>query len=758
MTRLIFSVIFIILIALLVRCIFFITKDQGEKTLNLRCMVFLSASMCLLELIFIYSQNIVLSGLLISLYSISLYWLLFNMVIFIQDYTQVFPRVKIFDRFFMIFGVIDAAVILTNDIHHQVFELSKTTFNGMVVYLTSNPKPFFYAHFVACVILGIFIILPMAIRGFSAKGTFKRTRYIPLFFISTFTLIVSFYITSYRFPVDLAAITYALTVMAIIYLTQNLIPLIISSHAQNLVVQNSDDGIIFYDVEGQILYENSAMCSMRQNKEIDKLLPKYLTALINTPKDGLSYSEIKIHADEKKIYNLSTWKLIIDGELIGYVLQFNDVTTEYNHRRQVYYQMCHDPLTGLYNYHFFCEKVQQFIQSHPSPSYYMVINDINGFKFYNSIFGREEGDKVLKRIAELLQAAAFDECVYGRISDDEFAMFVPEDKYYEDSYINYTNLIRQEFSNDRYRINVNVGVYNVTNTDETIDIMCDRAKLAISKTKDDYSKVLTYFENSMSDNVLNRQWIIDELSHALEDGQISMYLQPQVNSTTNHWIGAEALVRWIHPERGLISPATFIPVLEEFALITLVDQFIWEEAAKLLAKWKKIGRDDLYISVNVSGLDFYHTNLYDTFMGLVEKYDIDPKNIKIEITESVLVYSKNEKNDVLSKLRNAGFIIAVDDFGSGFSSLNSLKDAESDVIKIDMGFLEKTKNHQKSQSIFKDVARMIQNIGMDIVVEGVETKEQLDFVSQCGCYQIQGYYFARPMPAADFELELADNS
>ena len=245
------------------------------------------------------------------------------------------------------------------------------------------------------------------------------------------------------------------------------------------------------------------------------------------------------------------------------------------------------------------------------------------------------------------------------------------------------------------------------------------------------------------------------MESALNDHQFAMFLQPQVDPSIGKWLGAEALVRWLHPEHGMISPGDFVPVLEEAAVITRVDEFIWEQAAQKLADWKQRGREDLYISVNVSGHDFYHVDLYQTFTSLVEKYQIAPKSLKIEVTETVLSRSREQQNDTLSKLRAYGFIVEIDDFGSGYSSLNSLKDMETDVIKIDMGFLSQTDHVERSKMILNDIVHMIKNLHMGIVVEGVETREQLDFVTSIGCDIIQGYYYSKPIPVNEFEQKLS---
>ena len=229
-----------------------------------------------------------------------------------------------------------------------------------------------------------------------------------------------------------------------------------------------------------------------------------------------------------------------------------------------------------------------------------------------------------------------------------------------------------------------------------------------------------------------------------------MYLQPQVGSKQGKVVGAEALVRWNHQERGKIPPSEFVPILEKSGHIYKLDSFIWEEAAKKLADWKKRGID-LYIAVNISAKDFYYLDLYSVFTNLVEKYEISPSKFKLEITETVIMNNVSSHAAVLSRLQNAGFQIEMDDFGSGYSSLNLLCNLHTNVLKIDMAFLSQTENTIRAKKIILSIIKLAKVLKMTVVIEGVETEEQVLYLSEMGADIFQGYFFSRPLSALEFE-------
>ena len=229
-----------------------------------------------------------------------------------------------------------------------------------------------------------------------------------------------------------------------------------------------------------------------------------------------------------------------------------------------------------------------------------------------------------------------------------------------------------------------------------------------------------------------------------------MYLQPQV-STEGKILGGEALVRWQHPVKGMIAPIAFIPVFEKNGLISDVDKYMWESACKQLRKGKDEGKDDLYISVNIAPRDFYLLNIYQVFTELVNKYDIAPQNLKLEITETAVVIDLQRQMELIERLRRIGFVVEMDDFGSGYSSLNMLKDIHVDVLKIDMAFLRKAEDEERSKKILQMIISLSGQLGMPVITEGVETAEQVEILTGMGGDMFQGYYYAKPMEVEKFE-------
>ena len=250
--------------------------------------------------------------------------------------------------------------------------------------------------------------------------------------------------------------------------------------------------------------------------------------------------------------------------------------------------------------------------------------------------------------------------------------------------------------------------------------------------------------------MLHEQELIADLDAALTEGQMKMYLQPQI-SAEGKMTGAEALVYWVHPEKGIISPGRFVPVFERNGLISDVDRYMWEQACVQLRKWKMEGRTDLYISVNISAKDLYYMNIYQVFLSLIARYQINPKNLKLEITESAIAMDFDRHLELIGKLRSIGFVVEMDDFGSGYSSLNMLKDINVDVLKIDMAFLRKGNDEEKSKKILKMIISLSKQLGMQVVTEGVEKEEQVQFLTEMGCDVFQGYYFNKPLDVETFE-------
>jgi EAL domain-containing protein (putative c-di-GMP-specific phosphodiesterase class I) len=372
------------------------------------------------------------------------------------------------------------------------------------------------------------------------------------------------------------------------------------------------------------------------------------------------------------------------------------------------------------------------------------------FKITNDLFGNEVGDRILADLAKILSVVEGDDCIVGRITGDRFAVLISEDKYDEKLLVEDISKLQYCINGANYKIHIAIGVYEIEDINEDPKIMCDKANIALETLKDDYGKVVAHYNTAMLNRLIYEKSVLSELDNGIANEDFKMYLQPQI-SRTGELVGAEAMVRWHHPKVGVIMPSDFIGIIEKRGFIFRLDNYMWEHAAKRLSIWQSKGIDNLSISVNVSTKDFYYTDLYKTFTGLVEKYNINPRLLKIEITETFFMDDTRSHIETVRKLKEYGFCIELDDFGSGYSALNMLKDIDVDIIKIDMAFLEETDNIEKSHTIIRSVINMAKALNMEVITEGVSTKEHVDFLTEAGCDIFQGFYYSMPIIVNEFE-------
>lgn len=412
------------------------------------------------------------------------------------------------------------------------------------------------------------------------------------------------------------------------------------------------------------------------------------------------------------------------------------------------YRMGHDELTGIYNWEHLVQKAENLQKN--DQSQYVVYSNITEFKLINELFGREKGNEILKKQANLIRKCAGEDSLYGRAGDDHFVILIDQDKFHEESLYACSRELQNTLADSIYNVRVNFGVYKADNHEESLASMCDKAILALDYVRGNAQETIVYYDDAMLDKAILWKKAVDEFGDALKHGEFQMYLQPQISAGTGDLYGAEALVRRIRPDGTVVPPIEFIPIYEKSGLISQMDQYIWEQSAKKLGEWKQQGKD-MRISVNISPKDFYYIDICAMFQKLVEKYAISPGNLNIEITETAIMSDIPNLHDELKQLQDFGFTVEIDDFGSGYSSLKALKDIDVDVLKIDMGFLHETKNKEKSKIILNSVVRMAKEIGMPVITEGVETIEQVRMLTKMGCDTFQGYYFSKPISVEEFE-------
>ena len=413
------------------------------------------------------------------------------------------------------------------------------------------------------------------------------------------------------------------------------------------------------------------------------------------------------------------------------------------------YRLNYDSLTKAYNRYGFYKNAQKLIKEHTDTEYCLILSDIKSFKLINEIYGENIADKILIDEVNIIRQKMKGNSVLGRLNGDIIAMVIPKEYLSEKEFSDMIKLLSDRYSNKNFRLHIYLGVYYIKDVNETIRQMVDKVSLVIMKSKGNMSNYILYYDENSYRNDIFKQQLIGEFETALNENQFCMYLQPQTDKDGN-MLGAEALIRWNHPNMGLIMPGAFIECFEDAGLIYRLDNYIWEEAAKQLKIWKDSGYN-YYISVNISAKDFYHIDVYQTFKNLVSKYGIDTDKLHIEITETALSEDKQAAHKTIERLHDEGFIIEIDHFGRGYSSFNFLKDVCADVVKIDRVFLKKSSHEERGEQILRSIISLSHDIGMDVITEGVENVDQLSMLAKMNCDWFQGYYFSKPIAVGDFE-------
>ena len=412
----------------------------------------------------------------------------------------------------------------------------------------------------------------------------------------------------------------------------------------------------------------------------------------------------------------------------------------------------------------FRKRVEELLTTHLDAPYFLSYNNIRGFKFINDSLGREAGDDLLKFwTAKSLEHLSNDEAI-GRITADRFAVLrhITAEEVTNEDVKNVFEPVHNFFINQgkTNRVQICSGIYVLTAKDFRridVDHMLDLARVAEKRVSDSRETDFAFYNPEQWEKGKRIADVVNFLPVALQSGNIQVWYQPQMDYEKGKIIGAEALCRWDHDKLGWLGPSDFISTLEEAGLIFDLDQFVWDKVCQDLHKWNEQGHHRS-VSVNVSRDDVREgRDIPGHFHNLITKYGLTPDQLRIEITETAYV----ENTDILirttEKLRELGFKVEMDDFGSGYSSLHMLKEVPVDRIKLDLHFLTATGDSEKCHTIVSCMINMVNLLGMEMIAEGVETVDQAEFLKAQGCSRMQGYYFYRPMPVKDFEKIMASS-
>ena len=411
----------------------------------------------------------------------------------------------------------------------------------------------------------------------------------------------------------------------------------------------------------------------------------------------------------------------------------------------------YDELTGAYTMRAFLGKAQCLIRAAEPQTRYIVRFDVAGFRGIDEIFGQEEGERLLRAIAFLVREnLRGDREIFARLSGDIFLACLEGDRRRVRDFMEWLRVETVEYTS-AYRADLVFGVCLAESRETPVQELCDRAYMALKAVKAGGFADYAFYDGELRSRLLEEQFIREQMHSALAEGQFVVYLQPKVEMFSGRIVGAEALARWRHPERGLITPDRFVPLFERNGFIVRLDEFIWEETCKLLRAWLDRGYSPTPVSVNVSRLHFNEDDFCAKLLDLTRKYRLPRHLLELELTESAFFENERVLRRAMRTLQEAGFLFSMDDFGTGYSSLNTLRALPFNIVKLDRAFVSDGTDNERGQIVARSTIELARQLRMKIVAEGVETLEQALFLLGMGCNYAQGYYYSRPLTSREYE-------
>lgn len=746
--------------------LFFYIFQTGKSKLSIKkqlmYILYFGAAACLSNFITLISSSKLVSLLSYTAFFICIDGIVYNLFIFSIKYTNYKFKFPSLTKILLALFIADSTAIVLNIFPKYMFDLKPIYLAGEISYKIIQKLPYqIHLAFSYITLLGIIILFTMKI--INVPHIYKNKYRASLFSLLIVILLDAVHVFIPN-AIDYSIIFFGFAGVCLTWSSLHYTPKKLLSVSMNLVVESMHDGVIFFDADGECVY---------RNKAFDELIETYGKVGLNLMQPLDSWRNNKIFRErnlryvfndhkfnqqfttDKKTYYFTFWfqSLTEDStnKHIGFFFIIHDRTQEEAAINRERFLASHDSLTGLYNSMYFYEKVKQTLETDTDNEYVMLCSDFDNFKLLNNILGTEAGDNFLIQTARLIKTYIRGNGIYARLYSDKFALLIRKDYYSERKFskgIERIGKLNKEFL---YPLSVYIGVYDITDISVPVSVMCNRAFMAIRTIKGDYGKHIAYYTDELLEKSIKEQKFINEFKRALERRQFLTFLQPQV-SADGKLFGAEVLVRWYNPSEGLIEPEEFIPLLEKKGLIIELDKFIWESSAKLLGEWKKSGLNH-YISVNISPIDFCYADIYKTFTALVEKYDIDPEMLKLEISESDVLWDLERRQKIIAKLRKFGFDIILDGFGKRYSSFKNPKDLTFNILKIDMPSSYKNNNSERAQTVLKSIVNMAKELDIQVIPVGVETEKQVAFLKSIGCERFQGFYFDQPMTVEDFNYK-----
>lgn len=680
---------------------------------------------------------------------IAILWTLYYMLIFASDICK-FQYKK--EANYVVVGMLllDSCLLISNPVNHLMADevVVRKLYFDVAIFVE---RPIFYYH-IFCLIFVVAIQLYVIIKRLTEISSYYRAKYVYLLVAYIVAIVPNVFYYSFEQSEMLVYLRWGFGIgsVCIYYIAFISAPKTLMYRLKEYVDDSISDATIIYDAYDKVLSINrSAKMLFAKEEWQDR---KKLMERVNCAEDGIDIPLLEI---SNSIYEV-VYNPVNDakGNYVASTFVFHDVTEAERRFEKEHKAAIFDPVTKIYNRTGFIESARNFMnRSKDESRFVIIVSGINNFKGINSLYGTKTGDRVLRDIASKYLEISHNphhevNMVYGRTSEGKFAALVSFDMVEE--LVNELSHFTVKVADDtEVHVEMSHGFVMLDDSVKTIDFYYERAVIALEKSGNNMRSSVVEYSVDFEDDLHRQQMLLSEAHEAIKKKEFFIELQPQIDIKNNKVAGAEALVRWNHPTFDRISPVEFIPLFEDNGYITYLDRFVWDATAALAAKLEADGIYSGPISVNVSQKDITNTDVPSIFDGLVKKYQISPKRIHIEITESTCVNTPETLLYTMNRLRELGFEVEIDDFGSGYSSLNALMGLPFDVVKLDMKFMREKRN-EKADVIISAITTMIHSLGAKVVVEGIETKENLDAALELGGDIAQGYLFSKPLSIEQF--------
>lgn len=743
-----FSVVSAIYLLHFVRTISKARTDAKEPTILVICTI---SAMLLVYSLFLMSEFYNKALILFCVYKVCAIWTYYLAFSFNHAFTNTTKKLGFIKEFYFILCFIDSVLLLANARVNVIFDLVPAHTNAGFFYWGIKYTYRFGFHKLVCAILS-FSSLALLISSIVKAPSYNKVKYVTILTSESLVLIANYIFNSLDLPLNISLLMLvASSIFIANYVNKDFsAPVLIGP--LSAITESINDVIFCYDSSENLIYANSAAKNVfkKSNDNLENFAKEFRQNFLKNRPSELS---LKLDNGEERYYITEYKDFFISNSNIGSYLRLQDKTKETLESRRKNYIATHDLLTGLFNRSGFFKKMQEALYQNTFKNPILICTNIKDFKLINTIYSEQVGDSVLQNQTEVMKRLpGHKKSIIGRIADDKFAILMEKQDFDKDIFEEVFNEVSCIIEKTLYNIQIVAGIYEIYDKKDTIQSIYDKAKISLDAIKDSDNQIFSFYNPSMMEKMLKEKDIVNDFEKSLNEKQFSIQLQPVIDKEGNV-LGAESVVRWNNPKYEDLTPSSFLDVLERTSLIYKLDVYVWELVAKKLHEWKKRGFADRFISVNVSSKDKFFIDIIKTFSELIKKYDISPQNFKVEIRETAMLENPEKTIAIFSQLKELGIKVYIDNFGTGFSSLNVLKDFIADGIKMDTSFLSESKVSGKNKIILQTMISMSSNLGMEFIAKGVESENQMLALSKMDCKLFQGFYFSKPLPVKTYEAK-----